>query len=404
MTRAASRLCRGLLLGAAAGLAPPIAAQVPAVDPYTNGDPGVMVTAGVVRYAPLLWSGPVTTKTVDGVLGAGRVLWLETAHFRIGSALEAMAVPDTAEKRHRLQDALRRLGKVLPRVDASSKRVDPWLRLHLYAQQAEELYADFQRRMGIDGSEFTGAAAPNGPFLGLPDKFLLLLVQKKSDLARYLQRFCPREGDGRARGFESERTYRCWLPKTGQVIVAAAIEGPENMDDTGLQCFVAFSLVRAFLDGYRGFHHPLPAWFCQGLAQWYARKVPTDFINADAAGAVDVDPLKQHLWRERVCLRAQHDSTWLRAEQLFALQEDGQFDYDACVMSWSRVDFLMAQGEDKVGTFLQRLKHLPEQGADGPFEEVQQEQTVALGELFGLDARTFDARWRQWVLKTYPKK
>jgi hypothetical protein len=404
MTRAASRLCRGLLLGAAAGLAPPIAAQVPAVDPYTNGDPGVMVTAGVVRYAPLLWSGPVTTKTVDGVLGAGRVLWLETAHFRIGSALEAMAVPDTAEKRHRLQDALRRLGKVLPRVDASSKRVDPWLRLHLYAQQAEELYADFQRRMGIDGSEFTGAAAPNGPFLGLPDKFLLLLVQKKSDLARYLQRFCPREGDGRARGFESERTYRCWLPKTGQVIVAAAIEGPENMDDTGLQCFVAFSLVRAFLDGYRGFHHPLPAWFCQGLAQWYARKVPTNFINATVQDADGVDPFKKHLWPERVFLRAQHDSTWRRAEELFALRDDTQFDYQAHIMAWSRVDFLMAQGEDKVGAMLRRLKHLPTPRGDAQFELLQHEQAAALQELFGFDARGFDTRWHQWVLKNYAKR
>src|SRR5215831_20852588 len=123
MSRAACWLFhRGLLL-AAAGLAPPIAAQAPAADPYTDGDPALMAAAGVVRYAPLAWSGPVTTKTVDGVLGAGRVLWLETSHFRIGCALEAMALPEAAEKRHHLQDALRRLKTVLPRVDEHSKRV-----------------------------------------------------------------------------------------------------------------------------------------------------------------------------------------------------------------------------------------------------------------------------------------
>src|SRR5262245_11266204 len=185
--------CAGLLLTGAAGVAPRVAAQAPAVDPFTNGDAKLMAAAGVVRYAPLAWSGMVTTGTVDGVLGAGRVLWLETAHFRVGSALEPTALPESMEQRRLLLAALQRLKRKLPRVDEQPRRLDPWLRLHLYAQQAEELYADFQQRMGIDTSEFTGGEAPNGSYLGLPDKFLLLLLQKKSDLGRYLHRFCDFE-------------------------------------------------------------------------------------------------------------------------------------------------------------------------------------------------------------------
>lgn len=34
-----------------------------------------------------------------------------------------------------------------------------------------------------------GKESPNGKYLGLPDKFLLLLFQKRSDLARYTERF-----------------------------------------------------------------------------------------------------------------------------------------------------------------------------------------------------------------------
>src|SRR5262249_2302493 len=133
-------------------------------------------------------------------------------------------------------------------------------------------------------------------------------------------------------------------------------------------------------------------------------KVPTNFINASIEDGDAVDPFKQHLWPERVFLRAQHDSTWRRADELFALRDDAHFDYQAHIMAWSRVDFLMAQGEDKVGALLRRPKHVQGPRGAAMFDLLQEEQAAALQQLFGFDAREFDARWRQWVLKTYAKK
>jgi len=400
-----------LLLLAVAWSAPGAAAQVPAAptraseddevlkagptDPYTNGEPKAMAAAGVVRYAPFPWGNRVGTADIEHVLGVGRILWLETAHCRIGSSLKTIALPQDPEKRRYLYDELQLLKQKLPRIDDHPKNLDPWLRLHLYAQQAEDLYSDFQKRLCIDTSEFTGGGPPNGNYLGLPDKYLLLLFQRKSDLARYLIRFCGVTGD---------RSYRCYLDKTDQWVVAVAIEGIENLDDAGLKCFVAFSLVHSFLDGYRGSGHELPPWFSEGLAHWYGRKVPSEFINAHIKDDEAVDPLKRHLWPERVRLRAQHDNTWLRSDQLFALSHADEFNYQAHLMSWSRVDYLMAQSEAKVGRFLQQLKHLPPPTEGTRFQQLQQVQVEVLQQLFGLDAKSFDARWREWVLKTYAKK
>jgi hypothetical protein len=396
-----------LAVGAAILLAAAASAQVPAAakdtepvlvapprDPYTGGDSKQMAAAGVVAYAPLPWSGDVTTAEIDNVLGPGRVLWLETAHCRVGCGLRATPLPAAAAKRRYYQDALHRLAGKLPHVDERPKTVDPWLHLHLFAQQAEELYEDLHRRIGIDDSEFTGGQPPHGKYLGLPDKFLLLVLQRKSDLARYLGRYCGVQGD---------RSYRCCMAKPGQVVVAVALEGPENMDTTGLSCWVAYSLVHAFLDGYRGFDHDLPTWLIEGLAHWYERTVPSEFINATVKKEDAVDPLKQHLWPERVHRWAQHDGNWLRWNQLVALTDDEQFGYREHLMAWSRVDYLMAQNEAKVGDFVRELKHLPPPWKETRAQQLQAVQPAMLQRLFGCDAAAFDENWRRWVLKTYGK-
>ena len=46
-----------------------------------------------------------------------------------------------------------------------------------------------------------GKEPRQGKYLGLPDKFLLVLFQKKSDLARYVDRFCGMQADKSQRGY-----------------------------------------------------------------------------------------------------------------------------------------------------------------------------------------------------------
>jgi hypothetical protein len=78
--------------------------------------------------------------------------------------------------------------------------------------------------------------------------------------------------------------------------------------------------------------------------------------------------------------------------------------YHGELQSWSRVDYLMQQDKAKLGAFLWKLKSLPPATGPMPQEQLVAAQTAALQETFGLDSATFDAKWRDWVLATYPKK
>lgn len=107
----------------------------------------------------------------------------------------------------------------------------------------------------------------------------------------------------------------------------------------------------------------------------------------------------------RRCARAQHEGAFLPFEQLAAIVKWEDMGYHAHSQSWSRVDYLMQADEEKLGAMLKQLKSVP---PDGTYE-AQGAQICALAqkllaELYGLDPAGFDQKWREWVLKTYPKK
>ncbi|GAB4143419.1 MAG: hypothetical protein Fur0037_11000 [Planctomycetota bacterium] len=396
----ASCLSRGLLPAAAPSFQPleqggEARSEAP-VDPYTGGDPDAMARAGVVSYGPLPWADGATTRDVDRVLGQNRILWMETEHFRIGSNLRACPVPTRQESRKYLQSELREIRKKLPKVAERARKLDPWLRLHLYARRAEQAWADFSRRMGVSESDFPGGDQPGqGKYLGLPDKFLLLLFHQESDLARYMDRFC---------GVQADKSYRFYTRQSHQMLAAVSAEGLSIPDDLALFSHVVYCLAHNFASGYRGFYYELPAWFEEGLAQCYARAVPTEFVNV-LIGADDiVDEERQHLWPQKVRARVRFDHFPKTEEMLRWTNKD--LDFIAFVMSWSRVDFLESLGDDKLGIFFKGLKSLtPPAGGSGiPAARLESVQRKLLAEVYGFDADSFDAAWKRYVLKHYPQR
>jgi hypothetical protein len=357
-----------------------------------------MAAAGVVAYGPFPWADQLSTDDVDRVLGERRVLWLETAHFRIGSTLAAAPMPEAQTQRKALLDELRDLRRRLPKAPPGPRRLDPWLRLHLYAQRAEDLYASFQRLLGVTDASFAGGPEPpDGRYLGLPDKFLLLLFQKKADLARYLDRFC---------GVHSELPLRHYHQKSKQMLFVVAVEGFEQFDEPALHSHVVYSLAHNLLSGYRGYAYALPQWLAEGLAHWYSRHVETAFINVAIRDADAVNDLDKHEWAKKVRLRAQHDGATFAFEQMLAWQKFDDLGYQAHVQSWSRVDWLMSLDPQKVGQLVHRLKSLPPpvDAAGMPHATLVQAQLAALAEIFQLDPASFDRRWREWVLKAYARQ
>jgi hypothetical protein len=363
------------------------------VDPYTGGDLTVLVAGGCVGYGPFAWADGKRTEDIDRVLGQGRVLWLETEHFRIGCNLRSAGLPAEPDPRNALLDECRALHKRLPKIQERPKRLDPWLRAHLYAERAEAIYREFEAMLGdhVDPRS-TQLAPPGGKYLGLPDKFLLLLFQKKSDLARYLDRFCGVQGD---------RSYGHYFAQTFQMVFALSAEGLEVPDDAALHSHFVYGLVGSLVTGYRGFTYLLPPWITEGLAHCFSRRVDTTFINITIGDADGVAAKDQHEWERKVRARVQHAQTTVPLDTMLGWQKVDDMGYHGHLQAWSRVSFLMSVAPAKVGELLYRLKSRPPGTGAAELREVT---VTALQEVFGLDAAAFDAQWRDWVLRTYTRK
>ncbi|MCA8974958.1 MAG: hypothetical protein KDC98_09565 [Planctomycetes bacterium] len=367
-------------------------------DPFTKQDPELMKEAGIISYGPFPWADFKTSDDIETVLGKGRFLWLETAHFRIGFNFKTVNWPEGQEKRKFLKNEIKEVRKRLKKFPEKPKKLTPWIRLHLYAYRLEKLYGEVQALLGVTDADFgQGKEPPNGPYLGMGDKFLVLLFQKESDLARYFERFCNTKAD---------TSMRWYHTKTHQLVAAVAAQGLEGFDSIALQGHVTYAVTHNLLNGYKGFHMQLPMWLDEGLAHSFALAVPSDVVNVQILDteAVSQDD-KQANWPVKVRRRAQHDGAYFTFEQMVKWTKFEEMGYHAHSQSWSRVDYLLQLDREKVGLMIGQLKSMPPAvGGAVPAAHVATKAQKLLIELFELDAATFDTRWREWVLKTYPKK
>ncbi|MEM7204327.1 MAG: hypothetical protein AAF628_28970 [Planctomycetota bacterium] len=368
-------------------------------DPYTKGEPKLMARAGIVRYAPFPWADFKTTADLERVLGEGRFLWVETEHFRIGLNFQSESWPDDRDKRRHLKAEIKALRKQVPRYPGKPSELGPWERMHLYVHRLERLYDEVQTFFGVTDADFgtkEKAEAGNGPYLGLGDKVLVLLLQKQSDLARYFERFCD---------FQATTSMRWYHTKTQQMAVVVSAEVLEGFDVTALHSFVVYMVTHALMRGYRGHGVALPQWLGEGLAHHFAAEIPSDLPNVQAR-AQEPDPERGiGLWPIKVRRRAQHEGVYFTFDQMQAWRRYEELGYHAHAQSWSRVDFLAKRDAKALAAMVDELKRL--KGADGasPEADAVVARTAALvDERFGLDAKTFDREWRRWVLKTYPKR
>jgi hypothetical protein len=366
-------------------------------DPYTGEDKKLMATAGIVSYGPFPWADFKTTADVDRVLGERRVLWVETAHFRIGLNLKTVSWPESSDQRKALQEEIKQLHKLLPKLPERPKKIDPWIRMHLYVQRLEACYADFEKLIGATDSDFPakGKTPGEGAFLGMPDKYLVLLFQKKSDLARYGDRFC---------GSKEDTSMRHYHDQTHQMLFGAAAEGLEGFNEAGLHGHVIYGVMHNLVNGYQGFSYLLPLWFDEGLAHYYSRKVESDVINVQILDTEAVAEDKQNNWPVKVRRRAQHEGAYIPFEKMAKWEKFDEMGYHAHSQAWSRVDYLMQLSPEKVGQMLKQLKSLTAPMEGMPPVTLANMAQKLLIELFDLDAATYDQKWREWVLKTYPSK
>jgi hypothetical protein len=398
-----------LRAGRASSQEPKVVRAVSSVDPYTEGDAAAMAKAGYVSFGPFPFAHRHDTRDVMALLGDEPLLWVETAHFRIGCALSPLALRGDTEWIDSTKGELKRLRTRLPKVKAEERDLDPWLRTHLVAQRCEELYAEVQANLGVRDDTFPAAPGHDprgdpqrffglGPYLGLPEKFSVLIVQRVSSLARYTRAHQDHETQLPRRYFDLQ--HRC-------MIWAVAEESSNSLmkNDYALYTHLVYNLSYSLYSSYRYFGSDLPPWLIAGLAHWHGRRICPRFPAYERDR--DDTKLEQRdfwKWDERAP-RLLRNGAFEPIEALMRRPQSTEFGLEQHIQSWAFVDFLMSTRKAATMKFLHDMKD--------PFdglrlwpkpEQIHERAKVCLPRAFQLDAAGLEAEWRTHVLRGRPKK
>ena len=372
------------------------------VDPYTKGSKELIERAGYSSLGPFRWAEGIETLDVEQTLGSTRVLWVETAHFKLGSTLGTYDCPFDEREPGKLKEELGRLSKKLPRVRREVTKIDPWLRLHLYAQRLEDAYADFESRFGISDKDFparpdtvTAGTMGRGPYLGEEMKFTVLLTAKDSPLARFARRWI---------GGEESGYYRARLPGVSWFFGASA-QSVKNIGadlDSALHATVVYGVVVNLFDGFRGSDYSRPSWFKHGLALVSARKIEDRW--SIHVPRVDTGTEKDSgRWEPRLFGLVSNKvvSKW---DEMLLWNDNTKLDSPQHMAAWSRVAWLM--GLEKVDLHALLMALTEPVDAQEPVERaaiVKEQQVKALSAIFGKSPAELDDAWRKFVLRKYQK-
>jgi len=400
-------LC-AVLLGATTGAlqdkrsAKQAAKEPPTLDPYTEEDATAMEAAGYERFGNFNFAAAHTTEDIDTTLAGPWMRWVETKHFRIGSSLpEYTPTRGDRSEKTKLKAELKRLHERIPNVPTKLKKLDPWLRLHLFAQRAEELYAELESLLGVDehsfptrpGLKVDGKYMGEGPHLGMRSKFNLLLFEKMSSVGRYKQQFAGLEGDN---------LFSHLFHTDGTLLFAISQEHPSMDSDTTLHCTVTYVLTMNMLNGFKNYRHFVPAWMSSGLGHWFARRVDPSRNYFTQERLFDEQDENIWNWGPKVRARVGHEY-YPSFEELLAWPDPYSMKYNQHMLAWSRVDYLVNERRDGLALWLDLVK-TPFGNRVPTHAELKARQLEAMQEAWELDPTSFDEAWSTWAAKHYPRK
>jgi hypothetical protein len=358
-------------------------------DPYTDGEPAALAKAGYVRFGPFPFGANYTTDDIEELLGTEPLIWIETAHFRLGCSLPAVELNKGEEWSKEwiagVHRDLAELRKVLPKVRARPKELDPWLRAHLFAHRLERLYAEIQHDLGFvepaaDEIEGGPAGTGHGRYLGMDEKFSVLLLQQSASHARYTRKFQGSEIGDPIRHHDAHFDSIYW---------GASEDTADGLlrSDLAMHAHLVFNVAHNLYSGYRGCRRALPPWLVTGLGHWHARRVTPRFPAYDRRDDDDDDP-RNPFWRwDQRVVGLTKNGAFETVAALADRPHAGDYRVEQHIQCWALVDFLLATRADETYRFVQLAK----QSGLGRQEAFEQ--------AFGCGLEQIDAAWRAWVGK-----
>lgn len=382
-----------VLAGVAGALGDDAAANAPSQCTVCGGDPELMRAAGIVSHGGFEF-GREDTVAIDRLLATSDIKWIESAHFKIGIGLGTYKV--RTEERNKLREELGRMATALPEVSAKAKVLDPWLRAHLYAQRAEDLYARFLAIVRVEDSAFpdgtrvwdqTYKYMGEGPYLGMKAKYEILLLASEAESRLYLERQF---------GAINRETQRWHLPDRQSISITTHETAGQLRQDMALHGHVAFNLAHNFLDGYKHYAYETPVWLHEGLAHCFERELDPDFNTFDSAeGAAAAKTSKSDWEGEMRKMIASGDAP--RFPELIGLKTYADLELDHHYATWSVVRYLLDVHPEELAKLLDGINGLKDERGWSDGSQLADRQRDLFRELFGTTYAQFDELWKAWA-------
>lgn len=370
--------------------------------PYCKGDPELMARAGIVSHGGFEFaSAGEDTASCDAFLATSDVYWIESAHFEIGFALGSYPVKQKEKKKVRAE--LQQLAEVLPNVDPRAKVLDPWLRVHLFAQRCEGVWDRFLELMQVEESDFPDGSEPwmlgtpyfgEGPYVGQKGKYEVLLVETEAEHVAFLRD---------QYGLSIKKTQRWNVGDRDTITVNIHLRQGDLRVDTALHGHLAFNLAHNLLDGFKHYSYDTPLWIHEGLAHFIEREVSIEYNSFDSTEGAIAEETRKKKWMPEVRKLIQRDEV-PRMSELVGLQSYASFELPHHYTTWSMVDYLVREHPEGFARFngLLHGRKTEEGMADG--SNLRDAHRTLFRECFGMGYSQFDQAWRDWVLAQTDRK
>lgn len=374
-----------------------VALNAPENCPYCKGDKKLLEAAGLVSHGPFPFGKSESTK-VDELLVTCEILWVETKHFRIGFALDSYKVK--LEEKKKVLAELTRLHEVLPDVKPETQILDPWLRLHMYAQRCEDLYARFLEL--IAGQNVTWPDGPGkwakggeyfgeGPYLGMQRKYEFLVLPSEAAHVDYLTYDA---------GLRIKKSQRWHFVELGAITLVCHAQQGNLRQDPALHGHLAFNLAHNLYDGMLHYNYDTMVWLHEGLAHFMEREIDPKYNTFDSdEGAVAEETSKEN-WKSEV-LKMIAAGTQPRMAELVTLKRYSELKLPHHFATWSMVDFLVKTRPDEFAKFLWALKRNFDSNGIPTGSNLNDLHRAKFKEIFGWSYTEFDEAWKAWCLTNY---
>jgi hypothetical protein len=357
-------------------------------------DPERMLAGGIVSHGPFPF-GSFDTLDAEEQLGYLELRWIETEHFRIGMAVDGMKV-DTKDKKKVLAE-LERLAEVFPEVSAKKKSLDPWLRLHLYAQRCEDVYKRMLRLLRIEQSDLPdgesqwyagkGKYMGEGPHMGQADRYELMVLPDEASQVAYLDRNY---------GLRVKMPQQWHVTDRGALTITLHTSLDGTRKDAGLHGNVAFNFGHLLLNGYQHWSYDLPVWLVEGTGHYVQRELDPRYNSFTGSEGATANKTNKSDWQKEA-LKLVKGGDAPRLAQLQSRRSFGELEVDDHITAWSMVEFLATEHPAAFALIIDDMSGRKDERGHTDSNDLGGAMRTAFKERLGMTYSQFDEAWAEWV-------